>query len=404
MTDIQTDNPEIEKSLRRIIKTAEEAGASFADDMTISCLDNYMTVFAPAHLHGENSMMRVPSAALPPVDFFKVALKGDDLYVASYDKNQDLAASQIKLMELMLELYNITGKIKDYRQTSPWLFFHKHHELRDHILKGRDAKTVSDLLSCEDYSSDKEIIETYFKSRKLGFRSRPEAPPSPVLMPILDCLNHHLQSPSYISINEPEQTGLAVKASVPVPGSDECFVRYGPYDALDTLVNYGFAATDDIPVFTRSVVTEIDFVDYGAGKLVIHGHTVSNMPRQSPPELADIPFFQPTIVMHSPDRLEVSHILIPGPRNPRALHRVLAFLIRGGVKPQATNQELLDMISLAEQTIINNNKDYYKTLAMIADRFSADEQNSPMVKAIRETIDIQTAKIARYEEIKPAIL
>lgn len=282
MTNIKTDNPEIEKCLRRIIKTAEQAGGSFADDMTISCLDGYMTIFAPADLHGDANIMRVPSAALPPADFFEVALKGDDLYVASYDKNQNLSASQIELMDLMLELYNITGKIKDYRQTSPWLFFHKDHELRAHILKGRDAKTVQNLLSCKDYSSDKEIIKTYFKSRTLGFRSRPDVPPSPVLMPIIDCLNHHLHSPSYLSFNEPETSGLAVKASTPMPESDECFVRYGPYDALDTLVNYGFAAIDDLPLFTRSVVTEIDFADYGAGTLLIHGHTVSNMPPKKP--------------------------------------------------------------------------------------------------------------------------
>src|SRR5262245_14104529 len=114
MVSIQSDNADIERCLERILIETRRGGAAFADDLTLRCADRSLSIELPPG-SGARMLINLPEPMTVPTRSFRLALQGDDIAITDVDP--DVTPARRALMESILALYNLTGKIAWYRQS-----------------------------------------------------------------------------------------------------------------------------------------------------------------------------------------------------------------------------------------------------------------------------------------------
>jgi hypothetical protein len=115
MVSIAADNLQVERSLRKIVALSKESGAEFSDDLVLKSVNGYLSVEAPPESAGK-VLVRLPWDCLVPFSPFRLSIVNDDLVISSYEEG--LTDECVTLMEALLELFNLTGKVADHRRTS----------------------------------------------------------------------------------------------------------------------------------------------------------------------------------------------------------------------------------------------------------------------------------------------
>jgi hypothetical protein len=292
-------------------------------------------------------------------------------------------------MEAMLEVYNLTDKIAMHRRTSPWSLVASHPEILPALLTGR-APGHRDLILSGDH--EQLLVETFFKARLLAYTEADGAPDYPVLMPVLDAMNHHSDGAPYgVDTRGTGGPDLTLTRSRPVPGAgNESFACYGMHDCFDGWMVYGFI--DETPSFVRSLRIGIDLP--GRGRLQTADGFAKRAKQALPPVVSDLHFYIPMRLGRKPGRTDTASVLIPGPQAPRALRRTLQFLITELNPAQPPSRELvLDV----ERQVIAANTSYYQTLADFLRAMSLkDEQQRPIVDNFIRVCDLQLGRLRDY--------
>ena len=178
-----------------------------------------------------------------------------------------------------------------------------------------------------------------------------------------------------------------------VAGSDECHVRYGPYDALDNLLSYGFV--DRSAPFVRSVPFEVDLGE--AGLLRVGGRVAGMKQGKFPPKVADLRLFLPTVTAEESGLLEVSHLIVPGRQAPQALRRVLALLL-ARLAPETGAAARQAMVRRMESTLLERNIAYYQELIEEIGAVRDVPQGARVVLDMaKEAADFQLARLREYQ-------
>ena len=126
MVSIEADNVDIERCLERILAEARRGGAAFADDLVLRCADRSLSIELPPGSAAE-TLITLPEQMLVPTRLFSLALQGDDIVVTAADPA--VTPARRALMESMLALYNLTGKIAWFRRHSTVPFLRGRPEL-----------------------------------------------------------------------------------------------------------------------------------------------------------------------------------------------------------------------------------------------------------------------------------
>jgi hypothetical protein len=386
MVSVVADNPLIERSVLRIAALAEAAGAEFHRDLVVQCSDGALSVEAPPDSAG-SILIRLPWDSLVPIPPFEIAVAGDDFSMASYDT--EITGTSVAMMEAMLELYNLTHKLAEHRRTSPWCLVASHPELLPKIMTGRQPRLQDAIAS--GHRGEVEL-RSFLNARVFSYTETPEASSFPVLLPILDAMNHHARGERF-RYDAPSERGqvLRIARSQPLPGmGDECFAYYGDHDCYDTWMSYGFV--DDAPAFLRSRAMKIDLPGLGTIEIADVVRPLGKA-ALSPP-IRDLHFYIPKILLKREHEIEISSLRVPGPRAPRALRRVLSLLI---AELSTARSVPRDLVLHAEHQVIEGNDEYYRTLKAALHGIALEDRlQQPILDNFIRMCDIQLGWLRDY--------
>jgi hypothetical protein len=390
MVLIISDNRDIQHSLDKNVILAKNGGATFDDDLVIKCVGGTLSVEAPPDSAGK-TLIRLPWDCLVPVELFQFAIADDNIVISSHEAA--LAPECVMRMEALLELYNLCDKLARHRRTSPWPLLASHPELLEPITR----RLPSDLLEMfkkfvGSGNYDDLILDSFFHTRPYDYRESEKAPPFPVLMPVIDFMNHDLRGAPVQLEDQTDNGGtLTIKRSVPVPGTgNECFAFYGLYDSFDTWMSYGFL--DENAPFVRSVPMTIDLPRLGtirvANYIKIRDHA------DLPPSSTDLHLFIPKLLARRGNHVEVTSLLLPGPQMPDALRRALVVLINE-MSPGHPQQR--DLVMQVEEQIVDANRAYYEgLLAFLRSLTLKDPLQSPILDNFVCMCELQLARVESY--------
>jgi hypothetical protein len=386
MVYVLADNPEVDRSLHRLIALSEAGGAEFSHDLVIRCVDGNLSIEAPPESVG-NVLIRLPWDCLVPLAPFDLAIADDRIVIASHEP--ELTGACVAMMEAMLELYALTHKLAVHRRTSPWSLAASHPEILPTLLTGR-APGYRDLIVSGN--RDQLELQSFFKTRSLGYTDTEASPGYPVLMPILDAMNHHSKGAPYdLDADGTHGPTLTMARSTPLPGTgNECFACYGGHDSFDIWMGYGFL--DDTPHFVRSL--QIGFDLPGRGMIQTTAGFVRRKTADLPLPVRDLHFYIPALFARRHRRLDIASVLVPGPRAPRALRRTLQFLITE-LNPDRPPSRAL--VLHVEQQVIAANTTYCQTLAAFLRHMPLrDELQRPILDNFIRMCGLQLAHLRDY--------
>ena len=384
-TIVVADDRYTEKALQKLIAALRTAGAAMADRLVVRCVSGTLSIEAPTVRPGA-MLIQIPQDCLIPLKAFQLGLANDEIVISS--ARSRLKSSIVEIAEAMFEIYNLSGKIAQHRQTSPWSLIASHLDLLPYVTPpSRDDFPFSakDIRSGDD---PKVMLASFLHSRVLTHQPSDRARPSSVLVPITDFLNHHWRGAPY---SYDRHGAVVMRRSAPLPGKgDECFASYGFHDAYDSWITYGFV-DDDVP-FVQSLPVTVDLSRVGT---IRFGETpLARESDGTEPLPGDLEFYAPRILGRNGNHLKVGAVVIPGPQAPRALRRALRALIGELGVPR---QQHRDLVRCAEEQILDANLTYYEELKSCLQGLSVDDDAHSAIRAnFIRICDAQVARIRNY--------
>ncbi|GEM_PF-1249853 len=427
MVKFVCDNKDIEKALRRLHKQVVANGGLVYDGLTIGCHKGSFKITCDDKAAAGDRILVLPKNCLLPLDKFTLGLKGNNIVIKAHDKS--LSKGQVAMMETMMELYNLTHKVRDQKKIATFSLYYEDRELFDLILKSHNRQGIPFLEKM--ITTDRKLfyLESFLKTRVLGFKevqknpaekgSKKKAVPVPVkgepakgekrvqvLMPIIDFLNHHPTATGFFTSFKTEKgpldsddaayegggDGVAVVKCCPFEGSDEVYVNYGPYDAADTLIHYNYVEKNT--AFVRSVPMQIKIP--GVCTLLIKAVSGRANFKKLPDKIKDLKFFVPSIKAdRARGTAELSALFIPQENAPRALRRVLALAINQAVTLK-NDQQLMEAVRYAEKRVIAENLRYYSELSVYLNLYEPTPATRLIAENAKEMARTQLEKIRNY--------
>src|SRR5689334_8435726 len=181
MVLIVSDDLPTERSLQKIVTLAKGAGAILNKELVIKCVDGILSVEAPPTESVGKLLIRLPCDCLLPVELFELSLSNNKIVMSSHEPA--LTSDCVTLMEALLDLYNLTGKLDRHRRTSPWSLLATHPELWRYL-----AQRLPDDLSamfCRFRASgnaDELALASFLHTRPYDYREIASASPFPLLL------------------------------------------------------------------------------------------------------------------------------------------------------------------------------------------------------------------------------
>jgi|GEM_PF-2886629 len=387
MATIRSDNPETKDVLTRIRKLISKNGGALNPGIEIISSDGYLSVNSKLERGNHDQLIYVSPACLPFVDDFELSLDGDLIRGKPLVQNSP-SRLHIKTMNLMIELYNLTGKIKEHRDSIPAIALINSPLLLDHLYKGGQYQPENNNFQ----GTDQEIVKSFMNSRVSDFVE--DGKIKGVVMPIIDLFNHHQGAFYYNKKNDVDYSGISVFNSKPLMDSDECFVRYNhDCDALGLFIIYGFV--DSTTTIVRSVPISIELGNIGCIK--INRIATPVIPPESlPPGARDLNKYFPHINQINKSTIEISSLIIPSYNGLDSLRRILAILIKI-LAPNMPGADLNKIIFNTENSILKANAAYYSELQELATNSLNAGHISPRVaETLTLLAETQLSKLSDY--------
>lgn len=382
---IDSDDPGMVPLLRELEEQVRDAGGHLSPRLRVVVREGQARVESDAK-EGER-LLRIPRSCLPVVDDVGFRLDGDELAVAS--SPAAMTSPQREVLRVMLAIYNRGGKIAAHRRESPWLALADRPGLLKTLHAGRrDAPKLTRWLEAVQAGGSEGLVaDSFIATRALRYRFD-EGDAGRVVTPFIDFFNHHAAGASFGRDGD----ALAVDVSHPVAGSSECLVRYGPLDALDAYLNYGFADTS--APFLRSVPLRIGLE--GGGVIDVLGR-VARAKKNLPDTLETLRGWVPRYRRGDDGGVVASQLLVPPPGGIDVFANVLALLIRP-LMPDAGRDRLSTAVMQAMQTVVLANERYYEVLGDALGAERGGGSDAAALAELQRTIDFQQAWLARWRQ------
>lgn len=318
---IETDNPAVTQALDALRRVVLAEGGAFSPALrTVEC-DGALSIRADPWVNPKTRAMQVPESCLPPTDAVELTEREGRLALAG--ATRELPEVTRTCLDRLLDVYNACGQLAAWRRSTPWLTLAGDVDLLSELADLRvGAAKVKRFGRLFDQGAMSTLaVESFVDSRHAAIGARNGT----VFMPFIDFLNHDVRARSYqLSTDRDGVRRLWTYPDRPVSGRDECFVRYGAMDAVDTFLEYGFV--DESAPFLKSAPLAVGLPD--GRSLTVTAAGDQPFRGQLPRGLQNLRFFVPPILsdLRGPEPA-VARLVIPGPNAPWALRRVLRFLI-----------------------------------------------------------------------------
>lgn len=391
MPKFECENPELRKVMLELYDLVVENGGYIHDGVTVQEADGELSILSSLPHNSHEELITIPEKCLPRIDDFVITVHGDKLFAKP--KSDIAINSQLKAMELMIEIYNLTNKLVRHRDTNIWLSLRKSPEILQEILKARSRspKIIKYYEKYENGKFDELLIDTFIGTRVLRYESSDKSNRLSCLVPFIDFANHSIESP--VILNGFFKTdAVSMINFVPGPESNECYYRYGFLDAIDSLLIYGFS--DVSSPIVRSIPLQYNFHIYG--HIQVNALVPQIYSEHLEDSVQDLYFYMPYVNRIGRDEMELSHLIIPGETAPKALRRVLEYRIESW-KPTLKPAVVKDIVSNFENVIINKNIEYYDRLLRVVSSVNDNDVSSNYMKLLNTLIETQTEKLHEYQ-------
>ena len=393
MPNIISNNPDVISTFSKIADIIFNEGGFIHPDIRIIEENGNLIVESALDRSNNDIIFSVPSSCLPDTRDFSILLEGDDLVLGpSIVQVTDIH----KVMcGLMLDLFNLTKKIAYHKKIFPIPLLNNPYSYK---LIARKCPGI-----CTKYKAQRKnltdeqlLVKTFLGCRQLNIQLK-ESSNSQVLLPFIDSLNHHPNSPGYdITYDTHKNSGnLTVRHSKALSGSDECFVNYGYTDPMPRYFQFGYLDTQ--PNYLQSVSTVIHLP--GLGKIIVQ--PFENNPRDTaiifPNQLQHKKYFLPNCIKRN-GYLLVWRILIPVHSNPNTLRRILEVLIINLRNSKIKKKRLEQHIKFAEDQLIKTNKNYFKEMLALADSQNLADIPKPMIADLKKLAILQLTLLNDYQK------
>ena len=271
------DQPTVTRLLQEIAQICLGHGAHWHPELQVEVAQGGMRLLAPPGTTGP--LISLPTDLLVPIGDAQWSSSPDILELLQAPA--DTTPLQRELLQLNAELYNATSKLHWWSSQHP----------------ARLAETSSDIAASLELlkpghraQAERSAAEGFLATRSFGWRPNPEQKQRhPVLMPLIDLLNHHHLGAPFL-IND-----RAMQIKTKQAGGRECFAHYGHRrDVLDLALHYGHC--DLSTPFAHSAPMEIEVEGIGRVRIEHQGQRAPVHP------------FDPPRVTLKPDGLRLSHL------------------------------------------------------------------------------------------------
>ncbi|MHA1544134.1 MAG: hypothetical protein ACTSU8_03265 [Alphaproteobacteria bacterium] len=394
MLRFECDNPELTKALARLGTDVSKAGAYFSENLVLKAMDGDFSFTSTVPGSEPELLMSIPEKAFIPYDGVEFKLNGNDLVIAS--GAEKLPSDVRERLETMVLIYNLTKKIEKYKESSPRVAFKDDPEMLERLTAARAgtriAENVLEILNAKD--QEKIIISSFLKTRNFDFGESKKK-----IIPFIDFTNHNtLAMPFNRKKTEKGDFVMSLRNSKPITEDNQCFARYGKWDACDTYLMFGFSS--DTSAFVRSIPMEIPIE--GVGVLKVNSKIGGQFGGTLPPEMEDLQKLFPQLLSVTKEGIEVSTLRIPNPRRPVSLKRILASLITQ-MAPDLGLEELESHVTSTEFQVVYGTLQFYTSLLEFFEEKKEKYQSNPAFREAVKMAKIQIHEIEEYQEISRKI-
>ncbi|MBO6702780.1 MAG: hypothetical protein JJ921_10585 [Pseudomonadales bacterium] len=327
-----------------------------------------------------------------PIEEFQLSLQGADLVIEGVDK--DVSPLQKRFAELMLEVYNQTGKIGHFIRTHPKIRLRLESKIQRELARFGKIKIEDENLDGE--RSDSELIAHFFQTRKLELKDRNDPRKSrKVVMPLIDYANHNTASPGFIRTETSEGIdALGLLHSTSIEGSKECTVSYGDLDLFDTFWNYGFLDDYSPASFVRAAPCELllkgfDNVAVNSIPGAVYKGTLAK-------RNVDLKKWVPSFGRNDEGVMRVGHLKIPCNHSWRALRRVLRMILRN-MNPEMKMDRVQARVLVAEHQVISSTVEHFRGLRSAATNPVCSDTDHQALSELVALCDLQLERLDRYQ-------
>ena len=221
---INSDHSEAAALLQELAQECEAHGAQWHPELKAELREGSMRLLAPHGSSGE--LINMPTQLLVPIKGARWSSSDHDLILEQ--PPAELSSLQLELLNLHIALYNATGKLTWFSESHPTRLVEASPAVAAAVARVKPAHGQQ--------QPKRSRAEGFLATRSFGYRASPDQSSTPVLMPLIDLLNHHPQGSPY------RIRDGAMRVMVAQTGSSECFAHYGHRrDVLDLALHYGYS-------------------------------------------------------------------------------------------------------------------------------------------------------------------
>lgn len=339
---------------------------------------------------GRASYLRVPVGLMPALQDFTL-LTDQDRQLYAVPARNDIDPLQQRMMQLMLELYNQTGKLAQWEASYPGFAWQGQDALMQHLFSARPSNTCQPIHAAVQKQDNIEAVlpHSFMGSRKFLLRSQFSGRTDDVhvLMPLVDCLNHHPLADGY-KVHETPRPSVMRILTHPQSEQGELFVSYNLFDAVDTLLNYGFV--DCQTPFFYSVPCSVQVGQYN---LEIQQRRLIKSPVRHP-RLRALGLRAAQVESGGTQALNISGLVIPDADNIDQLRLAAAAIgeISGLVK---SHKDMEIFVRGFEAKVIEYNSQWWQTLRELTGHLDAQHPAAQLAARGCAHLESYAAAIAR---------
>lgn len=395
MAIIDSDSPDIQKSMERIYDLVKNNGAKLHENLAMVSKSGELHVEIRGPGKENDLIIDIPDDLLISTKNLSWSLNGDALECDT--SNDSLSSTQKSIAEEITTLYNLTDKIKWHKKSCPWLILRPYQDVIDHLFDNPDSfqhkgPYIEYLKGKSDTKEEDFICDSFIKTRGLGRKDPENKDYDQKIMPVVDYMNHNYHgSPFSFTVPKDGKANLRLFNRQPYLHSRECFAFYNRLDSLDCYFNYMFADAD-VP-FVRSIPMTLDIEK--VGQLQILGLSGMISAKKVPSQLKDLKHFMPQLTRPDDNKMQISHLLISNFPAPHAMRRVLRTVIGNLCDWSLSHREIIDLTYKYERVITEKNIEYYDRLLSLIDGYT-DNADIENLGELKRACRLQRVKLDKY--------
>ncbi|MDT0602803.1 hypothetical protein [Thalassotalea castellviae] len=369
--------------VRELLDELLLAGTIISDQLSFIVDHGHLSIRCEKSNVAKETLLSIPLKCMPLLADFDFSVT-DEIQIIAQPKQTVLNKQGLRFMQLMIDLYNETEKLKYWSGVFPIIALKDHPKLISVLLNAKalnkKANNFKNLYNNQQW--DELLLVSFFGSREFIYKAdklsqsgiNTSNKSEKGLLNVIDFLNHQTGANGY-SFNA--DNSLIINSSAEIT-TGEVYVEYNYLDPLMAYLFYGFVDLSSSWIF--SVMLEL-FTLQGNSLLVMNNPVLNKANLTQ--ELESLNKYIPGDIQTNGVNIAVSHIVIPNNENHAALRKVIRYILlttdKVGRYKDASylQQEILHI----EKQLIEKNYGYWKTLEGETELALLKTSNNEIVRA-----------------------